>query len=143
MGTVIGVDIGQRRDPTAICVAETQRRPSGKATEEHYLIRHLERLPLGTPYPEVARRLAEIATRTRERGRDTPRLYLDATGVGQPVVDVLRADVSVRSTARPLHHGGEVGAPQRDAEFAAQWVGASSWSRLAGWLGRCSKSARR
>lgn len=42
MEIVIGVDIGQKRDPTAVCVAEAKDREDA----QHYLIRHLERLPL-------------------------------------------------------------------------------------------------
>ena len=42
---VIGVDLGQAQDPTALAVAEVH------TPEIH--VRHLERLPLGTPYPKV------------------------------------------------------------------------------------------
>ena len=46
MGHVtIGVDVGQRVDPTAIAVCERK--------DDRYIVRHLERLPLGTPYPAV------------------------------------------------------------------------------------------
>lgn len=111
MGAVaIGLDLGQRRDPTAIAVAEREDRVIAPAfrevvaiagqhtmleerparTEDHFVIRHLERLPLGTAYPEVAARVAEICTKLRERTGHTPRLYVDATGVGLPVVDELR-----------------------------------------------------
>src|SRR5436190_2095429 len=48
MGIVtIGLDVGQRVDPTAIVVAECESRTiEGKARPEaHRLIRHLERLP--------------------------------------------------------------------------------------------------
>lgn len=88
----IGVDIGQKRDPTAIAVAETDRRKgTPDRTEVHFVIRYLSRLPLGTPYPEIARRVAEVADRAAGRGSDSAEmtLYLDATGVGQPVVDLV------------------------------------------------------
>ena len=106
MGTlalVIGVDIGQRVDPTAICVAELERRD---LDAEHWMIRHLERLPLGTSYPAVARRVRDVAERVAERTGSTPVLYLDATGVGTPVVDVLR-DAKVPARLRPVYftHG--------------------------------------
>ena len=87
MDALIGVDIGQKRDPTAICVAEVEDR----GEEQHYLIRHLERFPLGTPYPEVARRIGEIVEQVAKKGDEAyPTLYVDATGVGTPVVDLLR-----------------------------------------------------
>lgn len=71
---MIGIDIGRQRDPSAIAVAE------GMA------LRHLERLPLGTPYPEVVERIAELVRLLPEHG-----LTIDATGVGRAVVDMLGA----------------------------------------------------
>jgi len=81
----IGVDVGQKVDPTAICVAEHQRRDG----REHVLIRHLARMPLGTPYPEVADEIAKVTRRVEARTGGRPRVYVDATGVGQPIVDLL------------------------------------------------------
>ncbi len=93
----IGADIGQRVDPTAFAVIEEHPRGDGV----HYLCRAIERLPLGTPYPKVADRLVGVARYVRmqaeeeaeSRGRDEPRqvqMVVDATGVGTPVVDLLR-----------------------------------------------------
>ncbi len=93
MGSVditIGIDIGQKRDPTAICVAEFQRRRIDGRDEMHFIVRHLERLPLGTPYPEVSRRAADVAEGVLKKARISPVLYVDATGVGQPIVDMLK-----------------------------------------------------
>jgi hypothetical protein len=88
----IGIDIGQRVDPTAVAVAQQELR----AGDEHFLVRHLERLPLGTPYPDVAQRLAAIVAgveaQVGRRGiRSTITVYADATGVGTPVCDLLKA----------------------------------------------------
>jgi hypothetical protein len=86
----IGVDIGQRVDPTAIAVVERERREAPADRREwHHIVRYLGRLPLGTPYPEVADRLVQVATGVRDRTGEQPTLYIDATGVGQPIVDVL------------------------------------------------------
>ena len=93
----IGVDVGQRVDPTGICVAELERR----GRETHYLIRHLERLTLNTSYPAVVARLAAIQHSLQARATMVAKLgqkaspikvswWVDATGVGQPVVDLLR-----------------------------------------------------
>ena len=90
MGALIGVDIGQTHDPTAICVAEDQARNECNRTETHYLVRLLERLPLGTPYPQVVRRLRQIIDAVRQRAARPAAVYIDATGVGKPVVDMLR-----------------------------------------------------
>jgi hypothetical protein len=86
----IGVDIGQKRDPTAFAVVERDpREVEGGRTETHFLVRYLDRLPLGTPYPEVARRVAGIAERAGRQAGSSVTVYLDATGVGQPVVDLV------------------------------------------------------
>ena len=93
MATVtVGIDIGQKRDPTAIAVTELDHRSRegfpGK--EDHWLVRHLERMPLGTPYPQVADRLAQVVEGVKKRTGSTPTAYLDATGVGQPIADEMR-----------------------------------------------------
>ena len=137
IAVTIGVDIGQKVDPTAIAVVERQDR----AGEDHHLVRHLERLPLGTSYPDVVRRLAAVVASVRARVErrtvtepffaerpfgafdpdgherallgvvsreveDRPRvaLYVDGTGVGQPVVDLLAA-AGVTPTAVYFTHG--------------------------------------
>lgn len=103
-GYQIGCDIGQQVDPTAIIVAELQLRAYrrihpidgddwryGDVTggEIHYVIRHIERLELRTPYPKVIDRLAAVyaATRARASRRQSFACYVDATGVGRPVID--------------------------------------------------------
>ncbi len=96
-GVQVGVDIGQRQDPSAIVVVELQRRDYTRnrrgrveGGEIHYMARHVERLPLGTPYPVVVNRLAEINEKLIEQ-EQYPRFWCDATGVGQPVVELLDA----------------------------------------------------
>ncbi len=94
MGAVtLGLDVGQRVDPTALAALEVGLRPRAdrKGTEAHYTARYLARLPLGTPYPQVAARVAEVATGIARRTGTRPDLYVDATGVGTPVLDALRA----------------------------------------------------
>lgn len=110
---LIGVDLGQAQDYTALCVLERARRDTGRTERtlggtslafrmvEHpqhenvYSVRHLERLPLGTPYPaqveRVVRLHADVAALTKDRvDRTQPQLVVDQTGVGRPVVDMLR-----------------------------------------------------
>ncbi len=82
----LGVDIGQKQDPTAICVAELDHGSPPRAT-----VRHLERLALGTPYPQVAQRVRELVRGLRQRAGQDPALYIDATGVGAPVVDLIHS----------------------------------------------------
>jgi hypothetical protein len=94
----VGVDLGQKYDYTALAVVEAQWRDFDGRREDVYLARFLERLPLGTPYPQVAARVqAVIANIRRQAPAAGIRLYVDATGVGQPVVDLLKhAGVPVR-----------------------------------------------
>jgi len=121
MGLItIGVDIGKKHDPTAVAVAEIDYRPTGRhnALEAYHVIRRLERLPLGTPYPGIATRLEEIVINTRKRATTRPptppatvfdttttsyravptaaamelvAIYVDATGVGASIADMLAA----------------------------------------------------
>ncbi|MCS3662314.1 hypothetical protein [Salinibacter ruber] len=92
----LGLDLGQSSDPSALTVAEQQvpiqeehpsaENPTGETRgEPAYLVRHIERFDLGTPYPDVVRRVASVLG-APETG-DDPTLIMDASGVGAPVVD--------------------------------------------------------
>lgn len=48
---------------------------------------HLDRLPLGTSYPGVVEHVKALMWRPPLRGRS--RLVVDATGVGEPIVDMM------------------------------------------------------
>ncbi len=72
--------MGQRQDHTAIAVIER--------AECLMMVRHIERVALGTPYPMVVASLREMVWRKEVRGRCA--LVVDGTGVGAPVVDMLR-----------------------------------------------------
>ena len=86
----IGVDIGQKRDPTAIAVVEMEERErvGTKRKDRHFLVRFLQRLAAGSSYPEIARRLGEICHQVRKQRGCHPEIYVDATGLGQPVVQL-------------------------------------------------------
>jgi hypothetical protein len=51
-------------------------------------VRHLERVPLGTSYEDVAQRVARLARMPELAGRCA--VVMDATGVGAPVVEMIR-----------------------------------------------------
>lgn len=93
MAISIGVDVGKQRDPTAVAVVESEWREVDGRTEAHFNVRHLERLPLGTPYPEVVERIARITDQVRAKSGERPMVFVDSTGVGGPVVDLLRERV--------------------------------------------------
>ena len=92
----IGVDLGQRRDYTAIAVVERvweqavagEFLRSGVDGQWWFRVRLLERVRLGTPYPEIVKRVKEIVRHPLiAMGRT---VVVDGTGVGAPVVDLLR-----------------------------------------------------
>lgn len=100
MGSVtMGVDVGQKIDPTAIAVAESEWEPRVTAggntvQEDHFYIRHLQRLPLGTKYPAVAEELATLVGKLISKAGSLASMFVDATGVGLPLVDMLQAGIS-------------------------------------------------
>jgi hypothetical protein len=83
---IIGVDVGQTNDPTAIAVVEhTTREP-----KPIYRVRGLYRYRLGTRYTEVA---SDITTRLSQAPfYKNCVVAIDATGVGAPVVDLIKDD---------------------------------------------------
>jgi hypothetical protein len=104
MGFYVGLDLGQSADYTALAVIEyvQERNPKkGDRFEECLHLRHLERYPLRTPYPEQADRVSrlmrdeKLVSETRFPWEPTvyqrlPELVVDATGVGKAVTDMLK-----------------------------------------------------
>jgi len=88
----VGLDLGQKRDHTAVVVVERiENRRAFMGTEfERLVVRYAERLALGMPYPQVVERVREIV-RAEELFYGRSSLTVDATGVGAPVVDMLNA----------------------------------------------------
>lgn len=92
----VGVDLGQAQDYTAIAVVESarvvlpERDPITWSfrTEVLHSCRHAERVPLEVPYPDVAAHVSRLVQRAKAEGAVT--VVVDATGVGAPVVDLLR-----------------------------------------------------
>lgn len=81
-----GLDCGQMSDPSALAVLERQMVLTAGALEPRFDARHLERLPLQTPYPAMVKGVRERLERIGERCA----LIIDATGVGRGVVDMFR-----------------------------------------------------
>ena len=121
---VIGVDIGQAREVTAIAIFERIELLTGKAEEGRWTTRvryelpHLERLPLGKPYPAVIDRLKELIAGLPAHGRLN--VLVDQTGCGRPVVDLMRTEglriVPVNVTTVGVAHfeGGIYNLPKRE-----------------------------
>ena len=103
-GFFVGVDLGQSKDFTAVVVNErveaerirferTPFQPVPGEASRRQLVRHrfsfLHRYQLGTPYPEIVDSLGRLLKQLPPR-QDSPALYVDATGVGRPVIDTMR-----------------------------------------------------
>ncbi len=88
----IGLDLGQKRDHTAIVVLERLRRHAYLVgPDKELLVRAAERLPLGLAYPEIVEIVKHVVRVVSARlgHGDSCQLVVDATGVGKPVVDML------------------------------------------------------
>ncbi len=134
MSFYVGLDLGQSNDYTALAVVEkvTTSEASGGGDPDLHL-RHLERYPLRTPYPDMVAQVAALVedpqlTKTyldRRLGRrmlEEPDLLVDATGVGRPVVDLFK-ERGLRYKAITITGGNKVtvaslgggyGVPKRD-----------------------------
>ena len=121
---VVGVDLGQSSDPTAIAVLEWQRGVMDAGTEwerhtslsehlqtpaEFINVRHLERLPLGLSYPNVVQHVADLLARPplfRADNRPAAELIIDETGVGRAVGDIF-IDAGMNPKRVTITAGGE------------------------------------
>jgi hypothetical protein len=100
----VGVDVGQVRDPAALCVLERRMvfvpgphagsDPASGSESWSYRIRHLERCKLGLSYPAVVDRVAAVSAKlvaleVRPGLCNSAEVIVDVTGVGRPVYDLL------------------------------------------------------
>lgn len=137
---VVGVDLGQSQDYTALSVVEKlpqwatepQVRREGNMTytrqvqvekATHYHCRHLERYELGTLYPTIVDKVSALLQTPALRGA---KLVVDGTGVGRPVVDMFRKaglnPIAVLITAGDTVNveGGYWRVPKRDLVGSVQ-----------------------
>jgi len=92
----VGLDLGQMQDHSALAVVERDEIFVGEmdhATYERprvrrFRVRYLERLALGTYHPTVVERVRQVVRQRPLMSRCT--LVMDATGVGAPVLDLMR-----------------------------------------------------
>ena len=129
----IGLDLGQSRDFTAIAVAERAELTGAwdaVAFAHRKVIslrlRYLSRVALGTPYPEIVEEVGEITGSAELAGHC--HLVVDATGVGRPVVDLLRQarlgcrimPVVITAGNGETQVNGYYGVPKRDLIIGLQ-----------------------
>ena len=153
---ILGVDLGQAQDYTALGVLERTGHDTSKVTvthelrsvsygfgervgskspyqtitspvyENHYAARHLERLPIGTPYPAQVARIKELSEHLKADTGSAPLLVVDQTGVGRPVVDMLRAAelspvaVTITGGDAVTQDGRDYRVPKRDLVSVVQ-----------------------
>jgi hypothetical protein len=132
---VIGLDLGQKQDYTAVAVVEKIAREEEKPLLR---LRHLERYALGTPYGEQMDRVAQLVEDTRRAGMQEKvvaryaratvtgirppqiELIVDATGVGVGVVEMLKdrglsyRAVSITGGTSENRSGGTYHVPKRN-----------------------------
>jgi hypothetical protein len=119
--TLIGLDIGQMSDYTALAIVERQtpaayhpheqpaqdRRSLAQLREAPppatYVVRHLQRFELGTSYVQIMNRIASVF---RETLPPPVVFLLDTTGVGRGIFDMFRA-IKLRPKAITVHGGGK------------------------------------
>ena len=130
---VIGLDLGQKQDYTAVAVVEKEERSEAGDKPMLYL-RHLERYPLGTPYGTQMDSVVALVERIKEKIKDRakqdwfanqsrprqPELIVDATGVGVGVVEMLKdrglryRPVSITGGISETGGGGTYHVPKRN-----------------------------
>lgn len=100
-GYIIGCDLGQANDYTALCVLEKLRDTTSTieqkgfepptsitTTRNIFHLRHLQRLKLGTGYPDIVN-IVGTMLKALPTAKIAPALVVDATGVGRPVIDMM------------------------------------------------------
>jgi hypothetical protein len=117
---ILGLDLGQAHDYTALVILEKHQ--NGSSLPDYHA-RHIDRFPLGTPYPVMVEKVCNTyghpLLRTRERT-----LVVDYTGAGRPVADMLKPcgpiTVSIHGGDTVHRTGRHYRVPKRDLVSVAQ-----------------------
>src|SRR5436305_6141959 len=123
----LGLDLGQRMDRSAVALVRPTEIADGVdwarfATRfaRRWDVEYVSRLRAGASYTAVVAAVAELTRRPELKGRCT--VVADATGVGMPVVEMLRAadlgamvlPVIITGGATPHRDRGAWYVPRRD-----------------------------
>jgi len=112
---LLGLDLGQVRDYTALSIIE---KITEDDTEAIYHLRHIQRFPLKTTYPEIVDKVCDIFN--SDKISKYSRLIVDATGVGRPVVDLFKKKqlypkaITITGGYDVIKDNGEYKVPKRD-----------------------------
>jgi hypothetical protein len=94
---LLGLDLGQAADFTALAILKrtpllnadgTPALDARKQEVARYDLIWLVRYQLGTSYPDLVLKVVSLLREPRVQAFGRPRLAIDATGVGRPVVDL-------------------------------------------------------
>jgi hypothetical protein len=116
---ILGADLGQASDPTALCVLHWQKIPTStwktergpnlnintQQVEQRFDVVDLERIRLETPYPQIVGYVGELLARPPLR--DGCDLVIDDTGVGRAVSDIFE-QAGMRPQRITITSGNEV-----------------------------------
>jgi hypothetical protein len=103
---LIGLDLGQQSDPSALAVVEDAEAwmPEEGRWVPHYAVRHLQRWPLKTKFPAVVEDVAKLC---RSPKLKDVLLVIDGTGVGAAVGDLFEeADLGGANIRRVIITAG-------------------------------------
>ena len=112
---LLGLDLGQVLDYTALAIIEKIAEGNGEAT---YHLRHIQRFPLKTTYPQIVDNVCEIFN--SDKISKYSKLIVDATGVGRPVVDLFKKKqirpkaITITGGYDVIKDNGEYKVPKRD-----------------------------
>ncbi len=110
---IIGIDLGQTQDYTAISVLEKYQtykawpNENDKDGKPFYHCRFLERVALGTSYPAIVRRTEQAYINLYEQFEKRPVLVIDNTGVGRPIFDMFK-EIDLHPVGIGIHGGSAV-----------------------------------
>ena len=109
--SIIGVDLGQARDFTAIAVVQQRQDYKGWPNEDerigspYYKVLFLHRLPLGTDYTVAVDVVKRMAQDLKDKHKK-PEIVIDFTGVGRPIYNMFQA-VRIHPYGIGIHGGRE------------------------------------
>ena len=94
----LGLDLGRRHDPAALAILHRVPEPTGRwnsvdwqsEVEIAFHLHHVERFPLGTPYTAIVEKVVRLVHHLPAHLDGLKTLVVDASGVGAPVVEMLR-----------------------------------------------------
>src|SRR5215471_7406245 len=124
----VGLDLGQSQDFTALVILERMEYAGAwdaaafcHEAEVAVRLRYIERIPLGTTYPDIVARVAKVM-RSPAVAQGKRYLMVDATGVGRRVGDLLERGrlpcqmipVSITGGANETVTKGTYKVPKRD-----------------------------